>query len=368
MTDSRPQPPLFLEPTPWRAWNTEAGWYRVSTTVEGKKVFFETRDGTLNVSAEAMAAMCFLPCMRSGLHAKIPLPGDLGWAANARKLATQFGEWWGWDKAVPVQFEGHAEPLPAPDSVSAAAFYSGGVDSIHTVLHPSQSLGALICVAGFDTWLKDAERLEWMEDSLRETAEAQGLEAIWIRTNLRGWDRFEATDWARTHGSAMAVIGHLLSHRFCSFLIPSTAPNHRAQKSGSNPLTDPLWGTPSVEFVYDGGDRNRTDKIAAIAHSRVCRERLRVCWKNEPGLMNCGRCEKCLRTIVAFLAVGGPVPGTLPGEREVIENIAVAEDIPTNCLALYEETLERLGHLPDLHAAVRRWLESSKGWPDRSPS
>jgi hypothetical protein len=352
------EPGSLLEPTPWKAWLTEEGWFRVSTTVDGKKVYFETRDGTLSPSAEAMAAMCLLPCMRTGAEAKIPMPGNRRWAANARKLAAQFGEWWGWDKSLPLRFEGWAEARPAPAG-GAAAFYTGGVDSIHTLLNPSQPLGALVSVAGFDAWLKDEERLEWMEGTLRETAVAHGLEAIWIRTNLRGWDRFDATDWARTHGSAMAVVGHLLSHRFGTFLIPSTAPNHRVQHTGSNPVTDPLWGMPSVEFVYDGGNYDRIGKISRIARSRECHERLRVCWRNEPGLMNCGKCEKCLRTIITFLAVGGPLPKTLPSEREVIEHICDAEPIHANLLPLYEDLLVKVAHLPELRDAIRRWMVAS---------
>jgi hypothetical protein len=131
------------------------------------------------------------------------------------------------------------------------------------------------------------------------------------------------------------------------------------QHTGSNPVTDPLWGMPSVEFVYDGGNYDRIGKISRIARSRECHERLRVCWRNEPGLMNCGKCEKCLRTIITFLAVGGPLPKTLPSEREVIEHICDAEPIHANLLPLYEDLLVEVAHLPGLRDAVRRWMVAS---------
>ena len=42
----------------------------------------------------------------------------------------------------------------------------------------------------------------------------------------------------------------------------------------------------------------------SVATAGVARSTLRVCWQNEPGTLNCGRCDKCLRTMVGLAAVG----------------------------------------------------------------
>jgi hypothetical protein len=41
-------------------------------------------------------------------------------------------------------------------------------------------------------------------------------------------------------------------------------------------------------------------KLTAISRVPETYERLRVCWIQDLGLRNCGRCEKCIRTMVAL--------------------------------------------------------------------
>lgn len=352
---------LLLKPSPWRTSRTKAGWFRVSTTIDRKKIFFETRDGTLNPCAEAMASICLLPSMQNGIQAQIPMHAQPSWVANARKLAAQFGDWWGWENTLPLRFDPQGETTTPTcvDPAASAAFYSGGVDSVYTLSYPSRPLKALICVAGFDTRLRDTQRLDWMEQALRKAAHSKDLEPVWIRTNLRRWKRFETCNWERTHGSAMAAIGHLLSHRFGSILIPSTAPNHRVQKHGSTSVTDPLWGHSKLEFIHDGGDCDRDQKIDKIADVVECKEQLRVCWKNEAKAINCGRCEKCLRTMLLFLANDQPLPLTFPEEGKLVEHVRTAEPIPPKCLPLYQNLPERLGKDSELARTVRRWVSTS---------
>lgn len=41
-----------------------------------------------------------------------------------------------------------------------------------------------------------------------------------------------------------------------------------------------------------------------IAQSKLALKYLRVCYMNEKGAYNCGKCEKCLRTMVSLYAAG----------------------------------------------------------------
>jgi hypothetical protein len=59
------------------------------------------------------------------------------------------------------------------------------------------------------------------------------------------------------------------------------------------------------------------EKVGAIARHQVALDWLRVCWRNPKGAYNCGRCEKCLRTMISLHAAGAAGRcRTLPGQPD----------------------------------------------------
>ena len=95
---------------------------------------------------------------------------------------------------------------------------------------------------------------------------------------------------------------------------------------GSNPITDHLLSSASMEVVLDGAAFGRPAKIAALADWQAGCESLRVCWQGEHQGRNCGRCEKCQRTMFDFLCNRLPVPGRLPQEidLDLLKSIGIA--------------------------------------------
>ena len=59
-----------------------------------------------------------------------------------------------------------------------------------------------------------------------------------------------------------------------------------------------------MRIEHVGATRAREQKVAAIAGMDLARRHLRVCYENRNGAYNCGRCEKCVRTMVALEVVG----------------------------------------------------------------
>src|SRR6185503_7279803 len=73
---------------------------------------------------------------------------------------------------------------------------------------------------------------------------------------------------------------------------------------GSSPLLDPLWSTEATRFVHDGAEATRCEKIMNwICRSELALENLRVCLSNDDRY-NCGRCEKCVRTMIPIYVAG----------------------------------------------------------------
>ena len=59
-----------------------------------------------------------------------------------------------------------------------------------------------------------------------------------------------------------------------------------------------------VDLTPDGLDTRRIDKTITIAGWPLAMTNLRVCWENRRGALNCGDCEKCLRTLVGLRLAG----------------------------------------------------------------
>ena len=59
--------------------------------------------------------------------------------------------------------------------------------------------------------------------------------------------------------------------------------------------------TSGLRLISDGGEGDRNDKIEFIADNPVAQKYLHVCIRTDH---NCGRCEKCLRTLLAIDAAG----------------------------------------------------------------
>jgi hypothetical protein len=68
-------------------------------------------------------------------------------------------------------------------------------------------------------------------------------------------------------------------------------------------LTDPLLSTQRTVVASDGFAFSRAEKTALVARSDAAMRALRVCLSKDSDL-NCSRCEKCYRTLLALDALG----------------------------------------------------------------
>ena len=61
-----------------------------------------------------------------------------------------------------------------------------------------------------------------------------------------------------------------------------------------------------------GAGFTRTQKVAILNAWEAARNNLRVCWQGPQTGRNCGKCEKCVRTMLNFMANNYPVPSCFP--------------------------------------------------------
>lgn len=292
-------------------------------------------------------------------------------------------EIWNWRnptwKPVPVE----AVPSRAQRRGHAvASFFSGGVDSFYTLLknHDLEEgpnrISHLLCVRGFDLRYDNAEMFDRVADRLEPVAEELGVHLLRIQTNMRELtDRF--VDWRYGQlGAGLAAVGLCLGPLLHRVLIPSgDTALVSVQLAPSNPLNDPLWSTDETEFVHDGWEATRLERIRwRIAESDLALRHLRVCYSNyRPGThtsWNCGRCEKCVRTMVLLEAAGvldtcGGFDGvTLDHDR--VRRIHVDSQYGFRHLEEAHRLLVDEGRSPALTAALEGALAPHRRWAPRA--
>ena len=191
--------------------------------------------------------------------------------------------------------------------VSACAF-SGGVDSFYTLWsHLPQNehiqdyqVSYGLFVHGFDIPLKDERTYQIASENYCEMLQRFGLHLLTARTNMRQF----RPDWNYTHGAATIGVALILGRLISRFFMPASKTYTTLEPWGADPMIDPLLSTETLEVLHDGAGASRMQKIATLAEWSETYPRLRVCWKEPDGLINCCRCDKCVRTMIALEVLG----------------------------------------------------------------
>ncbi|MFD4368172.1 hypothetical protein [Rhodococcus sp. NPDC058521] len=221
------------------------------------------------------------------------------------------------------QADVHAEESAAevPDDRGVGCFFSGGLDAFYTALKNREEITHLILVHGFDIDPRRQRPYDRISSNAKKVAAELGVELIEVRTNLQFLHVKYGHNWASAaHGAALAHVGLLLSQHLRKVIIASSFEEGRRDPHGSHPDLDPLWSSGGVELVQDGLESNRVAKAAAVKDNDLVARYLRVCNLNTDDEYNCGKCEKCIRTMVNLYVVGGlerseSLPLSIPIER-----------------------------------------------------
>lgn len=282
--------------------------YRISTTVEGYPIWFESDDIELQVSVEAFAGIFLLPALHHQAQLRIEEPVDRQWLANLRKLTEIYSSWWGYNSSFPIIV---AETVTSNQHITENSndlvlglCFTGGVDSFYSLLEYPAPTDFLIFAHGYDIPLNDWPRLEDYRRSLQIIATRSNKTAVIIRTNLREHPLFKSVSWERTHGSALAALGLILSSDLDALVIPPSFASTRLCPWGSHPETDPLYSTSTFKVFHHSTPLGRLERIQKITNFDLAQKHLRVCYVNISLTGNCSTCEKCVMTMAGIDSTG----------------------------------------------------------------
>jgi hypothetical protein len=193
-------------------------------------------------------------------------------------------------------------------------FFSLGVDSFYSLLknnrdHPGdeKTIDDLLFVRGLDIAIDDPKVDDLFCMSVlnaKRVADRFRKTLVVASTNLRQFtNRF--VSWGKTcHGAALASIALALGEGFTEVNIASTYDWEHLMPWGSHPKLDPLWSNGKVLLTHDGNEATRLDKTRLVSREPIALETLRVCYENPDSRYNCGRCQKCLLTMVQLHQCG----------------------------------------------------------------
>jgi hypothetical protein len=202
---------------------------------------------------------------------------------------------------------------PGEPATGAGCAFSAGVDSWFSVLKHESKVSHLLLVRGFDIGLANDTLWAKTRDRISGIADKLGKRLVTCETNLRvigdknraPWGkRFQGDFWGKCfHGASLISVATLLQGTLGSFILPSSHTFRCLIPWGSSPLLDPHFSNGRLVVVHDGCEATRVHKVREVARRDLVLETLRVCFYDEPAY-NCGRCEKCLRTMMALRLCG----------------------------------------------------------------
>ncbi|MDP2561431.1 hypothetical protein [Psychrobium sp. 1_MG-2023] len=200
-----------------------------------------------------------------------------------------------------------------------ACFFSGGIDSISALLtnaqtfstdHPMRYKYALLAF-GLDIGDPNREIPSGLfERALAEQdklAQELDLTLIPIYTNIRDIEP-DGKFYETMHFAALlSGLAHALGNRINSSAIASDLAAEYLTSWGGHPSLNCFYRSSYQDFLTECHHLDRTQKVGLVAQNETALASIRVCYNTDHidnEHINCGYCEKCVRTKLALLAYG----------------------------------------------------------------
>jgi hypothetical protein len=320
-------------------------------------IYFQTQDVQLEPNIEAFLALALLPAMKKRIVA-IEVDGVVSqrFLDGIEKIQQVFRSWkpnYGHVEIRNVE----VQPLLRNQGGKKGVFFSGGLDSYYSFLAHLDELSAFIHLDGFDIPLKEQFTRKRMAENCRFIGEQFGKQAIILETNAREFMENFVT-WSFSHGSVMGSAGLLLMPEFERLYIAGAGVPTDRDPFGSHYDLDPNWSTEILEFIHEP-EADKIDKCRLIGQYDVALQTLHVCLRFPKTGLNCGECEKCLRSQV-YLQVAGAAGRCTAFQNhldlKLLGQLKVSQDREKNLLykALY--SLEEQETYPDTARVLRAIL------------
>jgi len=313
-----------------------------------KIIFIKTPHATgdkLSLNPHAFLVGCLIPAMhfhekRIKMDEKIcpTLLEGLGIAMAITQVWTQ-GDY------TPLKLEtGVLDHALFSDNRHAGMVMSGGMDSLaalrlNRLRYPASHPGSIkegLFIHGFDIGGVVERGMKYHVYDRAVTAitritDDADVELVPVYTNIRHLCDNRVLWLENFFGAVLASISHAFAKVLHMVYIGSCYDVSYLHPNASHPLRDPEYSSHDMRIRHRDHDQSRLDKIKIVAGWEVALNNFRVCLANVPDRLNCGVCEKCVRTMIELLAIGA-----LDKTAAFVEN-----DVTPDMIAKYDITIRK---------------------------
>lgn len=199
--------------------------------------------------------------------------------------------------------------------------FSGGLDAAYTAYkyRNRQQNGreyiynSCLMIHGADIPLANEQQYKDAYCAAKNMTDDLKLKLISVSTNYRDYEG----NWSYEFGAVISGILSFFSKRFAFGAATDSSVDNFSCPWGMNLISDRFLSSDEFEFISDGMEHNRIERIEMIKSWQACTDNLRVCWKNKDKSKNCGKCEKCIRTKLEYLCLGIGYLPTMPTQFSI---------------------------------------------------
>lgn len=291
-----------------------------------------------------------------------------------------YADWFDQAALVSVEPTDGFVPTAPPPHRRVASMLSGGVDGLAALrqnrldypLEHAESIRACISLFGLNTYdHQEGEavpaRLQAfaeLQDRLRELATAEQFELVPVRTNVRTVAP-DYTAWTSVgFGAGHIAVSQLFAGVYDKILFASDGEGPNPHPGPIHPLITPWFSSNAVTIQSDQDELTRADKIALLVDWDRGLRMMQPCHHvkiPQNGRINCGHCEKCIRTMLLLLGMGRLQDASAFRENDVtprmIRAIPVHNVRKAELLAQSIPLLRRAGRRDLVRAIQRRILK-----------
>ena len=328
-----------------------------------REVYIETEksfETDLSLNPDALIVGCLIPAMHFGEKRIVMEAAICPYLKEGIETVMAMMQLWSHGRLKPLDIVAAVKPHDNPDhrKPRAAMVLSGGIDSLATLRlnrrhFPENHPGAIrdgIIIHGFDIGGVVERGMKYpvfdrAKRAMETVAEDSGISLIPVYTNIRHLcdDRSLWLDYF--FGAVLAAVGHAFSSRINLLYLASSFDLPNLVPCGSHPLLDPEYASYRLRIRHSHVVLPRMAKLKIVSEWDAAFQNLRVCLANVPDHLNCGKCEKCVRTMLGFVGLG-----VLDKTRAFVEN-----DVTTDMLLPFKITIR---HRPPFYQELLAPLQA----------
>jgi hypothetical protein len=220
---------------------------------------------------------------------------------------------WTADRTFKIESSSIAQSSRFLRNDQAGIFFSGGVDAFSSLylnrktipLSHNMSIRDGILVFGFEQ--NDLDKFRLLYNRYKKIELELGITIIPVYTNMSLLFRQNfGYLWKRFYqGAAFSAIAHALIERNSTMYISASHDISNITTYSTHPLLDPNYGGADLKIIHYGVEYKRFDKVKLVSEWDTALQNLRVCNKYmqySTERFNCGRCRKCLLTMLELVA------------------------------------------------------------------